>query len=113
MIEDLTNVAVGGILALLILREVFNFVARLKANRINGIGGTHSIPNPAATNAVLARLDRIIERLDDIAEATRAARKQSEISGEQSERMIRAVYHLETTINENVVKRLPTQLATP
>lgn len=109
MIENLTNVAVGGILALLILREVFNFVARLKTSRNNGTNHTGSKPGLAASAAVLAKLDRIIERLDDIAEASRAARKQSEIAGEQTERMVRAVSQLETTINETALKRLSTQ----
>jgi uncharacterized protein YukE len=61
-----------------------------------------------SVDAVLSRLDRIIERLEDIGASTKAARKQSEITGEQTERMCRAVGQLENTINEYAAKRRQT-----
>lgn len=98
MTETLTQLGMGGILVLLVLREVFGFLAK---RRLNGsaIGGPPRRPGndkvtsvQASVDAALAQLGRIIERLDDIAAATKAARKQSEITGEQAERIAR---HLE------------------
>ena len=99
MTEQLTNIGVGGILAILILRLVFDFLT----NRRNGIGRGR-IPTDkikgvqTGVDSVLMRLDLIVDRLDVLADASKAARKQTEIACEQTERMTRAVAQLEQTI---------------
>lgn len=109
MTEVLTQVGVGGILVLLILREVFGFLARRRLDNTEP-GSRKSNTDKfkavqSGVDAVLVRLDRIIERLDDVAEATRLARKQSEITGEMTERMSRAVSMLEETLTEAAGRR--------
>lgn len=105
MVDAVTQVTVGGIVALLILREVFSHLQRRKDNGIGsntkGRRDTDKLKSvQASLDAVLQRLDRIVERLEDVVDATRAGRKQSEITGEMTERMCRAVATLEETINE-------------
>lgn len=113
MIENATQIGVGGILALLILREVFTFVGRLRDKSSAG-SETPSKTRPRTdpiravhmnVEAVLSRLDRIVERLEDLADETKNSRRQSEITSEQTERMVRAVGQLESTINDLTAKR--------
>ena len=113
MIENATAVGVGGILALLVIREVFRFVVKLREGTLAPAGAngkTRPKTDPiraVQTNveAVLIRLDRIVDRLDELSEETKLGRKQSEIAGEQTERMVRAVSQLEHTINEATQRR--------
>lgn len=114
MIENATTIGVGGILALLIIREVFRFVAKLRdgsaQHNSSGNGKTRPKTDPmraVQTNveAVLIRLDRIVDRLDDLGEEAKMGRKQSQIAGEQTERMVRAVDNLEQTINAVLGRR--------
>lgn len=113
MIENATEITVGGILTLLILREVFAFVVKVRDRSLdNGSsrGKTRRKTDPllaVQTNveAVLIRLDRIVDRLDDLAEETRSSRKQSEITGEQAERMMRCVCQLQETVDEATRRR--------
>lgn len=109
MIEGLTQVAIGGILALLILREVFDFIRKRRAyandNHQRRPTGERLKEVANGVDAVLSRLDRIIERLDEVAAATKSARKQTEITGEMAERMSRAVSQLEETINDVALRR--------
>lgn len=113
MIGDITQVALGGIVALLLLREVFQYLSKIRAPKGEDAA---SAPKTRPTtdrvkevkngvDAVLARMDRIIERLDDVSGAVRAARKQSEITGEMAERMTRAVGQLEETVNDALGRR--------
>lgn len=104
MIGDITQVALGGIVALLILREVFAYLAKRKPN---GEAGGKTRPNTDrvknvqnGVDAVLSRLDRIIERLEDVTEQTKAARKQTEITGERTERITRQLEKIEETLTE-------------
>jgi hypothetical protein len=110
LIGDITQVALGGILALMILREVFQYLAKRKAPPVCAL---ESGPKRRPTNeqvklvqssveAVLLRLDQIVERLEDVASAVKSARKQSEITGEMAERMTRAVSQLERTVIETL-----------
>ena len=113
MISDITQVALGGIVALLILREVFQYLSKRKSSGTEPATAMNKrrlttdrvkhVQN--GVDAVLSRLDRIIERLEDVAEQTRAARKQSAITGETTERMTRAVNQLEQTINAAMGRR--------
>lgn len=103
MAELVTQVGVGGILALLILREVLGFLARRRLDV--DTGGRRPTSERFKTiqggiDAILVRLDRIIEKLEYVADATRSARKQTEITGEMTERMCRTVAMLEETLND-------------
>ena len=114
MMQQLTNIGVGGILTILILRLVFDFLkhrrdnggnrARLSTDKVKGI--------QSGVDAVLMRMDHIIDRLDSLADATKAARKQSEITCEQTERMMRAVAQLESTIGVMARRTAETQPGT-
>ena len=107
MIGDITQVALGGVLALFIIREVFRFVKALKTSE-----GSTTMPAPKrrpttdrvkrvedGVGAVASRLDRIIERLEDIAESTRATKKQTQITGELAERIVRHLDKLEEQLH--------------
>jgi hypothetical protein len=99
MTGQLTSVGVGGILAILILRLVFDFLKHRRNGNGRGRLGTDKVKGiQTGVDSVLMRMDHIIDRLDTMTEATKAARKQSEITCEQTERMTRAVYQLEQTI---------------
>lgn len=107
MTDLVTQLGIGGILVLLVVREFLTFLARRRPDGAE-------IRRPSADNfeaiqrgvdAVLVRLDRIVERLEDVADATRAARKQSIVTGEIAERMSRAVASLEETLNETLGRR--------
>ncbi len=119
MIGDITQVALGGIVALLILREVFKYLAdRKRPPTVCALATQDPSKRRRTTDrfkevqsgveAVLSRLDTIIERLDDVKTAVRASRKQSEITGEMAERMTRSVAHLEQTINDALGRRRTT-----
>lgn len=101
MTEQLTNIGVGGILAILILRLVFDFLKHRRDSNGNGRGRipTDKIKGvQTGVDSVLMRLDLIVDRLDTVADASKAARRQTEIACEQTERMTRAVAQLEQTI---------------
>jgi len=115
MMQQLTNIGVGGILTILILRLVFDFLKHRRENNGSGRGrlSTDKVKGiQTGVDAVLMRMDSIIDRLDDLAEATKAARKQSEITCEQTERMTRAVAQLETTIGVMARRTVETQPGT-
>lgn len=102
MTEHLTQIGVGGIFALMVLRLVFDFVARLRNGGNGKTKGRRDTDRfrdlQNSMGAVVLRLDRIIERLGDVAEETRAARKQGVVTGEQTERLTRAVFNLQAAI---------------
>lgn len=114
MTGQLTSVGVGGILAILILRLVFDFLkhkrdgngarGRLSTDKVKGI--------QSGVDAVLMRMDHIIDRLDTMADAVKASRKQTEIACEQTERMTRAVAQLEQTIGVMARRTTETQPGT-
>lgn len=100
MTQYLTELGVGGIFAILVLRAVFEY---LKTRRESGIGrgriSTDKVKGiQTGVDSVLMRMDHIIDRLDTVIDATKAARRQAEIACEQTERMTRAVAQLETTM---------------
>lgn len=112
MAEIITQLGIGGILVLLVIREFLAFIARRKESE-----SYTSTRRPTTdkfktiqggVDAILQRLDRIVERLEDLAGATRAARKQTEITGEMTERMCRAVGALEETLNDAATRRRTT-----
>ena len=100
MAETAAQGSLAAIVALLILREVFAYLSKRK--EANGARRTTDKVNDLRMQleGVISRLDRIIERLDDMALATKAARRQTEIATEQTERMVRAVSQLEKTFND-------------
>lgn len=103
MTEIVTQLGIGGILVLLVVREFLTYLARRRDDAGNNSGrrSTDRFKTiQGGVDAVLIRLERIIERLDDVVENTRAARKQSEITGEMTERMCRAVATLEENLND-------------
>lgn len=102
MTEQLTEAAVVGVLALIILRETYQFVLKVRNKEpTNGRRSTDKLKGvQSGVDAVLNRMDRIIERLEDIADATRLTRKQVQITGELTERLGRQVDALDDTITE-------------
>lgn len=103
MTELVTQLGIGGILVLLVVREFLTYLARRRDDSGDNSGRRNTDrfkTIQGGVDAILVRLDRIVERLEDVVDATRAGRKQSEITGEMTERMCRAVATLEETINE-------------
>jgi hypothetical protein len=104
MTETMTEVAVGGMLAFLLVREAFQFVIKIrdKAMSPNGKRPTtdkvKSIQN--GVDAVLSRLDRIVERLEDIGETLRVTKKITVVTGEKTDRLGRQTEAIEKTVNE-------------
>jgi hypothetical protein len=98
----MTQAGVVGILALIILRETYQFVLKVRnKDQGNGRRSTDKLQGvKSGVDAVLGRMDRIIERLEDIADATRMTRKQVQITGELTERLGRQVDALDETITE-------------
>lgn len=106
MTEHLTETAVVGVLVLIILRETYQFVVKVR-DRSSSNGSRRPTTGEwkgirSGVDAVLARMDRIIERLEDIGDATRLTRKQVQITGELTERLCRQVDTLDETITEVV-----------
>lgn len=106
MAAEYVQLGLGGLVALMILREVFGFLAKRKSE-LEAADGITSRTRPKSdkirsvqdsVDAVLHRLDRIIEAVQDQNKETRAARRQSEITGEMCERVGRAVCGLEKTV---------------
>ena len=109
IMQQIANVAVGGILALLILREVFDFIRR--RNGRSGESKRRDTP-PAkplhSLDAIVDRLDRIIDRLDDLADCMRHTRRQTELNGEQQDRVKHQLEKVEenlTTIEKTLRQR--------
>lgn len=100
--DMLAEIAAGGLLALLIIREVFAHQrARMSgtdAARKRPITGPKGEPAPAL-NAVTDRLDRIIGKIEDIMDISRETRKQSEVNGDRAERLTRSLSALDETIS--------------
>lgn len=110
MIENVTQIGIGGIFSIMVLRLVFDFVTKLRNGNGKGRRDTDRFKDVQnSVGAVLIRLDRIIERLDEVAESTKAARKQSEITGEQTERVARGLSSLEQTIGALARRTADTQ----
>ena len=116
MIDHATQIVMGGVLALLIIREVFVFIVKIRDRSADtgDNGRRRATTDPLRgmrkdVEAVLLRLDRIIERLEELSEETKCSRRQSEITFEQAERMTRAVSQLETVINEAALRRRSTE----
>jgi len=106
MTSQLTSVGVGGILAILILRLVFDFLKSRRNGNGRGRLSTDKVKGIVKdVDSVLMRMDHIIDRLDNLTDATKAARKQSEIATEHTERMTRAVDQLERSFNNFANRR--------
>lgn len=93
MTAEITQVSLAGVLAIMILREVLTHWNRRRNE-------------PAATSqinidSILGRLDRIIDRLDDMADVNRDTRKQIQITTEQTARLCRAMAVLEDSITKH------------
>lgn len=106
MTDVATEVAVGGMLAFLILREAFGFVVKLK-DKLSAPSGSgrrqtgdmvKGVQN--GVDAVLSRLDRIVERLEDIGDTLRATKKQTVLTGEKTEKLGRQTDAIEKTVAE-------------
>lgn len=114
MTEIITQLSVGGIFALLVIREVLGFFARRRLSGLDaptsGRRNTDKFKTiQSGVDAILGRLDRIVERLEDMRDATRHARKQSEITKEMTERVCRAVTQLEQTVGALARRSTDTQ----
>lgn len=110
MIQHLTQVGVGGIFAIMVLRLVFDFVTKLRNGNGKGRRATDKFKDVQnSVEAVLIRLDRIIERLEDLAASTKETRKQSEVTCEQTERLARGLSSLEQTIGALARRTVDTQ----
>jgi hypothetical protein len=96
LFQQMANVAVGGILALLIIREVFDFIRRRNGERRRR--DTPPGKSLHSTDAIIDRLDRIIDRLDELADCMREARRQAELNGEAQDRIKRHIGQLEQTL---------------
>jgi hypothetical protein len=104
--SQLTSVGVGGILAILILRLVFDFLKNRRDGNGRGRLSTDKVKGIVKdVDSVLMRMDHIIDRLDNLTDATKAARKQSEIATEHTERMTRAVDQLQRSFNNFANRR--------
>jgi len=99
MVETATQISMGAIVSLLILREVFAYLLKRKDHDTAKLSTDRTKEIMAQLENIIARLDRVIERLDDLSVATKQARRQTEIAAEQTERMVRAVSQFEKTFN--------------
>ena len=89
MNEVLLQLGVGGIFAILMVKTVLDFLHRRNGIMIDGATKKRPITGPKATinfDVVTDRLDRIIDRLDELMAIAKLTRKQAELNGEETER---------------------------
>lgn len=109
MTETMTQAGIVGILALIILRETYQFVLKVKnKEQTNGSSGRRPTAEKVkavqeGVDAVLSRLDRIVDRLEDIGDTLRDTRKKIVLTWERAERLGRQTDDLEKTVNEIAV----------
>lgn len=108
--DTLLQLGVGGIFAIMVIKLVFDFLQR----KMNGFAydgkkrpSTGPKPIPVAINVdgVTDRLDRIIDRLDELMAIAKLTRKQAELNGEQTERQQRSFNDVLTRIETAVQRR--------
>lgn len=95
MMDQIAELSIGAVVALLILKEVFVF---LKSRNGRSSSKLASAAETASVNAITDRLDRITSRLDEITDIAKTARKQAELNGEATERLQRTIASLDETL---------------
>lgn len=112
MIDSLLQVSLAAVVSLLILREVFNYLSKRReapAGVGRGRSDTDKVKNVQnSVDAVLSRLDRIIERLEDLGDSLRVTKKCTQINCEQTDKLCRQMTSLEETVAEAVSRRRST-----
>ena len=109
--ELVLQLGVGGIFALLVIKMVFDFIQwRAGSEYVNGpkkrpITGPKMVP----VDPIIDRLDRINDRLGEIMDVAKSARKRAELNGENSERQLRLLNELETAIRRQIGPAEPTR----
>lgn len=105
MIADVAQITMAGVLALMILREVFGFLRARQANG-NGRPSTTTLARKGDLQPVVDRLDRLIELEKEHGETNRLLKRMTEEIGESVERQNRAIDRLDSTIIK--LQRRPT-----
>ncbi len=101
MVEEFGSIAAGGILALLLIREVFAF---LRERNGNGGGGQRKRPltGPHVTSGqistVVDKLDRCLAQHADLSDTIRDARRKIEVIEETADRLERRLESVDTAI---------------
>jgi len=112
LIEQITQVSLAGVLVLLILREVFAYLRGRKNGDSPGSGRRPTSEKiqviQHSVDAILSRLDRIIERLEDLADAARETRRQGGLTADNIDRVRRQLDQIEDAIDEIATKRTST-----
>ncbi len=105
MIQDVAQITMAGVLALMILREVFGFLRARQANG-NGRPATTSIAKKGDLQPVVDRLDRLVELAKEQGEFSRGLKRMVEEIGETTDRQTRALDRLDSAIIK--LQRRPT-----